>query len=263
MSLVNVTNVIVHDNPTAFTNDFQFEIQFECLQELSDPEDLDWKVVYVGASDDETKDQVLTDIAVGPVQQGVSSFVLVAPPPDHRMIDSKDLIGVTVILITGSYNEHEFMRIGYYVNNDYDPPTDPDNPPTQVNINELRRHILAEEPRVTRVQIPPWTSQRNQMNEELHHNNNNNTEVSSTSNSDGGRSSIPPNIFALSGDADAIATAEMYDEAVKEMQEGENQRNNGDDNNNDDDISLGDEEDDEDDEDDEDNDDDISLGDED
>jgi histone chaperone ASF1 len=36
MALVNVTNVIVMDNPTKFTNPFQFEVTFECLQELQD-----------------------------------------------------------------------------------------------------------------------------------------------------------------------------------------------------------------------------------
>ena len=36
MSLVNIIQVTVLDNPTAFTNPFQFEITFECLQELQD-----------------------------------------------------------------------------------------------------------------------------------------------------------------------------------------------------------------------------------
>jgi histone chaperone ASF1 len=36
MSLVNIINVVVLDNPASFTNPFQFEITFECLQELSD-----------------------------------------------------------------------------------------------------------------------------------------------------------------------------------------------------------------------------------
>lgn len=34
MALVNVTNVVVLDNPTAFSNPLTFEVTFECLQEL-------------------------------------------------------------------------------------------------------------------------------------------------------------------------------------------------------------------------------------
>lgn len=36
MSAVNVTNVTVLDNPSMFTNPFQFEISYECLLPLQD-----------------------------------------------------------------------------------------------------------------------------------------------------------------------------------------------------------------------------------
>ena len=36
MSVVNITNVVVLDNPTSFSNPFQFEITFECMQLLSE-----------------------------------------------------------------------------------------------------------------------------------------------------------------------------------------------------------------------------------
>ena len=39
MSAVNITNVAVLDNPTAFLNPFQFEISYECLVPLNDGTD--------------------------------------------------------------------------------------------------------------------------------------------------------------------------------------------------------------------------------
>lgn len=36
MSLVNIINIQVLDNPTLFTNPFNFEITFECNAELKD-----------------------------------------------------------------------------------------------------------------------------------------------------------------------------------------------------------------------------------
>ena len=51
MNVVNVTSINVLDNPCAFSNPFQFEITFECLQELK--HDLDWKVIYVGSAESE------------------------------------------------------------------------------------------------------------------------------------------------------------------------------------------------------------------
>ena len=38
MALVNIINVCVLDNPTMFTNPFQFEVTVECLQDLPDGE---------------------------------------------------------------------------------------------------------------------------------------------------------------------------------------------------------------------------------
>jgi histone chaperone ASF1 len=156
MALVNVQNVIVMDNPSAFTNDFQFEVTFESLTELEG--DLDWKVTYVGSASAEDRDQILEEVGVGPVPMGLNRFVLTASPPNTALIADEDLIGVTVILITCSYQDQEFIRIGYYVDNDYEVPVDRENPPRPVDVHMLRRNIMAAEPRVTRLPID-WTGQ--------------------------------------------------------------------------------------------------------
>jgi len=155
MALVNVTNVIVLDNPTSFTNPFQFEITFECLQELA--EDLEWRVTYVGNAEDASFDQTLEEVLVGPVPIGINRFVLQAAAPNHSLIANEDLIGVTVVLISCFYMSKEFVKIGYYVNNDYTEPYDPENPPNPVCVDLLRRSILADQPRVTRIPID-WSS---------------------------------------------------------------------------------------------------------
>lgn len=90
------------------------------------------------------------------------------------------IIEVTVLLLTCSYREHEFIRIGYYVNNEmeltpeqqqaidkYAEECNQQNIPIDNNkINEIRgpiliekvwRNILTDKPRVTRFNIP-WDS---------------------------------------------------------------------------------------------------------
>lgn len=168
MSLVNVVNMAVLDNPTCFTNSFQFEITFECLQELDD--DLEWKVLYVGSAQDAAKDQILDEILVGPVPVGVNKFVLQADAPDPSQLAQDDLLGVTVVLVTCSYKEREFVRVGYYVNNEYHDPNapppapvatvgpdgKPQAPPTIPNpvpLELIQRQILADKPRVTKFPI--------------------------------------------------------------------------------------------------------------
>jgi histone chaperone ASF1 len=118
-------------------------------------EDLEWKVIYVGSAEDANADQVLEEVMVGPVPVGINKFVLQAVAPDHTAIPKDDLIGVTVVLVTCSFMDQEFIRIGYYVNNelaDYDP----ENPPAEIDIAKLYRSICADQPRVTRFAID-WT----------------------------------------------------------------------------------------------------------
>ncbi len=93
---------------------------------------------------------------VGPIPVGVNRFILSSNPPDHMRIQNKDLIGVTVLLITCSYKDAKFVQIGYYINNEYAEPFDENSYPNPVDINKLYRNILADQPRVTRYAID-WT----------------------------------------------------------------------------------------------------------
>ncbi|KAF8113633.1 hypothetical protein N665_0047s0039 [Sinapis alba] len=140
MSAINITNVSVLDNPAPFVRPFQFEISYECLTSLQD--DLEWKLVYVGSAEDETYDQTLESVLVGPVNVGNYRFVLQADPPDPSKIREEDIIGVTVLLLTCSYMGQEFLRVGYYVNNDYEDEQLREEPPTKKTSRLLLLQIL-------------------------------------------------------------------------------------------------------------------------
>lgn len=80
-----------------------------------------------------------------------------AAPPTLAQIPSQDLIGVTVVLLTASYRDQEFVRIGYYVHTEYETEelraleeADRPNPPI---VEKLARNVLADKPRVTRFNI--------------------------------------------------------------------------------------------------------------
>jgi histone chaperone ASF1 len=60
---------------------------------------------------------------------------------------------VTAILLTCSYNNQEFFRVGYYVNNIYEDEELNLNPPEEVVVEKLKRHILSEKPRITKFNI--------------------------------------------------------------------------------------------------------------
>ena len=104
MAKVHVCNVLVLDNPTQFMSKLEFEITFECIEDL--PEDLEWKIIYVGSAESEEYDQILDTVYVGPVPEGRHKFVFTADPPNPHKIPVSDVVGVTVILITCAYRGH-------------------------------------------------------------------------------------------------------------------------------------------------------------
>ena len=162
MSIVDIVEVrYVSENPCPFSEAFQFEITFECLERLDD--DLEWSVTYVGSAEDPTKDQVLEEVAVGPVPLGTSKFVLEAPAPRFGAIPVADRLGVTVASLACAYLGQTFVSVGYYVNNEYyatdaEPrdggvPIAPDAIAGSVSIDHIFRNVCSDQPRVTRYAI--------------------------------------------------------------------------------------------------------------
>ncbi|XP_055975493.1 histone chaperone ASF1B [Sorex fumeus] len=155
MAKVSVLNVTVLENPSPFYSPFRFEISFECNEALAD--DLEWRVTYVGSAESEEFDQVLDSVLVGPVPAGRHTFLFQADAPNPSLIPKLDAVGVTVVLLTCIYHEQEFIRVGYYVNNEYPSPELQENPPPTPDFSQLQRNILTSNPRVTRFHIN-WDS---------------------------------------------------------------------------------------------------------
>lgn len=99
--------------------------------------DLEWKIIYVGSASSEAHDQTLDSVLVGPVPAGRHRFVFQANAPDTAKIPSDDAVGVTVVLLTCSYKGHEFVRVGYYVNNEYTDAEMTENPPAKVIFDKV------------------------------------------------------------------------------------------------------------------------------
>jgi histone chaperone ASF1 len=110
----------------------------------------------VGSAHDSQKDQILDEILVGPIPVGLNKFVLQADPPAIDQLPPDEILGVTVVLVTCSYREKEFVRVGYYLNNlytgEYDESTGPPSLPN-LDLTLVQRQILADKPRVTKFPI--------------------------------------------------------------------------------------------------------------
>jgi len=160
MSAVTIRNVEFLNNPARFTDAYKFRVTFECISPLKD--DLEWKLIYVPTPGSPEHDQELDDCMVGPVPVGINSFEFDSPAPDPKKIPKEDVLGVSAIILTASYNEQEFVRVGYYQNTEYDNEEWKAEPPPQLEFHRLIRE-LAQKPKVTRFMIK-WDADETSQN---------------------------------------------------------------------------------------------------
>jgi histone chaperone ASF1 len=99
---------------------------------------------------------MILSLIVGPVPVGVNSFDFTAAAPQPNLLPStasEEILGVTVLILTASYRDKEFVRVGYYVNTEYEDEERRLEPPTQVDFKGLVRNVLVDKPKVTRFSV--------------------------------------------------------------------------------------------------------------
>ncbi|KAI8811198.1 histone chaperone asf1a-B [Cladochytrium replicatum] len=148
MALVTLTNLNVVENPAPLLSPISFEITFEVIAALK--EDLEFKMLLAIGSEEKELESVL----VGPVPVGVNRFVFTSDPLKPALIPAEDVLDVMGVLVTCSYRDKEFVRVGYFVHNEYAEPEVNENPPSTPDYAKLFRKFLVEKPRVTRFSIP-------------------------------------------------------------------------------------------------------------
>ena len=163
-------NVEFLNNPARFLDHYHFRVTFECIAALKEgafpnwnqitprcymvphSSDIEWRLIYVASPGNAELDQELDDCLVGPVPIGVNAFEFEGDPPSAQSIPTEDVLGVAALILTGSYRDQEFVRVGYYQNTEYDNEEMKAAPPEKIQFEKLVRDISAK-PRVTRFQI--------------------------------------------------------------------------------------------------------------
>lgn len=109
MALVTITNIQLLNNKARFDAPFEFEITFQVMSALK--HDLEFRLIYVGSADSSKYDQTLDHVQVGPLQVGLSKFILkTAKGPDINLIPKKDVLGGAALFLFAAYRSQDFFR---------------------------------------------------------------------------------------------------------------------------------------------------------
>jgi histone chaperone ASF1 len=101
-------------NPQRYAEMYQWRMKVEVLSQLTEPVTISF--LWAGSSNDESFDQVLDEVEVGPLVVGPNEFVISHEAPDWRRIPQQELLGVTLLVMHFSYRGNAFLRVGYYTN---------------------------------------------------------------------------------------------------------------------------------------------------
>eukprot|EP00922_Rhytidocystis_sp_ex-Travisia-forbesii_P063175 GHVS01094022.1.p1 GENE.GHVS01094022.1~~GHVS01094022.1.p1 ORF type:complete len:380 (+),score=109.64 GHVS01094022.1:438-1577(+) len=112
-------------------------------------------------SDKYFHDVELDSISLGPIPKGTLAFELETVPPNYANMPRRALFEMHALLLTGSYNGCEFIRIGWYVSHALDKIAEALADTTDVMYDDdvpldeemVMRCILTDEPRITRYPI--------------------------------------------------------------------------------------------------------------
>eukprot|EP00922_Rhytidocystis_sp_ex-Travisia-forbesii_P063173 GHVS01094018.1.p1 GENE.GHVS01094018.1~~GHVS01094018.1.p1 ORF type:complete len:385 (+),score=114.99 GHVS01094018.1:432-1586(+) len=112
-------------------------------------------------SDKYFHDVELDSISLGPIPKGTLAFELETAPPNYANMPRRALFEMHALLLTGSYNGCEFIRIGWYVSHALDKTAEALANTTDVMYDDdvpldeemVMRCILTDEPRITRYPI--------------------------------------------------------------------------------------------------------------
>lgn len=118
VSILNVTNIVIHQNVSSIKDNLVMDILFECEHDLSD--EVEWSVTYVGSSITDRYDQVLTEVVnEHPITKGKHQIRLDCSAPDLTKVPENDRLGTSVLSVRGKYRGQEFIHAGYYIKNEY------------------------------------------------------------------------------------------------------------------------------------------------
>ena len=113
---IEILGIKTIKNPVSMKEKLQFQILFELKEVLQ--EKLFIKFVYVQPPINEKKDEELETYQIFGHQIGKFKITFYVTPPSFKDNKITDLFGITVLLIQFIYKGFEFIRVGYYINNE-------------------------------------------------------------------------------------------------------------------------------------------------
>ncbi|AFP65448.1 ASF1 like histone chaperone (nucleomorph) [Chroomonas mesostigmatica CCMP1168] len=148
MKPLDILSIKVKNNFINVENFFVFEIFYEVKKILK--KDFELKITYVISPNDKKQDQELGVFLISAKKLGKFKMPITVHPPSYFNFVLEKILGITIILLDFRYENKEFIRIGYYINNEVDlEKKDFFETNNNFDLKYIIRKILVNQPRIT------------------------------------------------------------------------------------------------------------------
>lgn len=138
---------LVGENPDKYGSALKWRMRLDAATSL--PEPVSVSFVWVGSASSSAYDQTLDSFEVGPLEAGVTEFMLECDAPQLELVPPADVLGVTILIISFQYRAQEFLRVGYYTQVAYFDDALNQQPPAVPHKEALGRFVAMPQPAVT------------------------------------------------------------------------------------------------------------------
>jgi histone chaperone ASF1 len=130
--MLRITNILLSDKSEPFLSPINLEIFYETFSTLQLP--VTFKIIYIGSIESSQYDQILLSLEKPITHIGEEKLSLMAVSPNPDLIPTlEDLLGMSALMVSCSYNNQEFFRCSYYVRNDYI---------SEIDVNQIQQKNL-------------------------------------------------------------------------------------------------------------------------
>ncbi|MES1922518.1 Histone chaperone asf1, partial [Bonamia ostreae] len=159
---------LVNENQIKYRDPFLLHLELHCYEPGLPPNStIIFDISFVSPSNEKEFEQKLGKFEIGSIRTGFNTFDLKVEGPDHSIVPEVDRFDISALIISCSYLDQEFVRVGYFVSF-YVAEEMKEQIETmeKISVEDVRRKILENDVRVTRFSID-WNKSKLANSEKL------------------------------------------------------------------------------------------------
>ena len=152
MGYISITEIKFSKATTKTDENFLISVSFDSVKDIN--REVTWKCLYISDPSDESNDILLDEIIMDSIESGSNTFDWEIESPDYSKLQNQfDIFDSSVIIFSVSIADQDFFRCSYFIIHEYNTEELNDDPPSEIDWDNLIRIVKTDNPIVNVKQI--------------------------------------------------------------------------------------------------------------